>query len=81
MEQTQRTNIASFVVASVIEENNTMCSVIIVDTVERSPTPIVIYSVEREFDSPTIENDDIQKFDNTRKLDDAMMQIGGGDGE
>jgi hypothetical protein len=81
MEPTQRTEIASFVVASVIEENDTMCSVNIVNTVGRCPTPIVIYSVEGEFDSPTTKNDDIQKFDNTRKLDDAMMQIGGGDGE
>jgi hypothetical protein len=32
---------------------------------ERSPTPIVIYSVEGELDSPAIEDDDIQKLDDT----------------
>jgi hypothetical protein len=32
-----------------------MCSVITVDTVGRSPIPIVIYSVEGELDSPTTE--------------------------
>ncbi len=55
MEPTQITKIAPFVVASVIEENNAMCSVITVDTVGRSPIPIVIYSVEGELDSPTTE--------------------------
>jgi hypothetical protein len=32
---------------------------------ERSPTPIVIYKVERELDSFAIEDDYIQKLDDT----------------
>jgi len=52
-----------FVVASVIKENNTMCSVIIVDIVERSPTPIVIYNVEGEFDYHATKDDDKQNLD------------------
>jgi hypothetical protein len=58
---------------NVIEENNTVRNVITIDVVERSPTPIVIYSVEGEFDSLAIEDDNIQKLDDTQKLDDAMM--------
>ncbi len=52
-----------------------MCSVIIVNNVERSPTPIVIYNVKGELDSLAIENDDRQN------LDDNMMQTRGRDGE
>jgi len=65
MEPTQKTKIASSIAMSVIEENNIVRSVITVDTMERSPTPIVIYSVEGELDSPAIEDDDIQKLDDT----------------
>jgi hypothetical protein len=49
--------------------------VIIVNNVERSPTPIVIYNVKGELDSLAIENDDRQN------LDDNMMQTRGRDGE
>jgi hypothetical protein len=37
-----------------------MCKVITVDIIERSPTPIIIYSVEGELDSPTTKNNDKQ---------------------
>jgi len=43
--------------------------------VGRSPTPIVIYNVEGELDSPTT------KYDNRQNLDDGMMWTRGGDGE
>jgi hypothetical protein len=42
--------------------------------VGRSPTPIVIYNVKGELDSPAIKNDDKQNLDDTQKLDDIMMQ-------
>jgi hypothetical protein len=58
-----------------------MCNVIIVDIVERSPTPIVIYNVEGELDSPATEDDNKQNLDNTHKLDDGFMQIRGEDGK
>ncbi len=58
-----------------------MCSVIIVDIVERSPTPIVIYNVEGEFDYHATKDDDKQNLDDKWKLDDNMMHSGGGDGE
>jgi hypothetical protein len=64
MESTHRTKKAPSIIVNVIEENNIMCSVIIIDNVERSPTPIVIYSVKGEFDSPTTEYDDKQNLDN-----------------
>ncbi len=51
MEPTQKTKIASSIAMSVIEENNIVRSVITVDTMERSPTPIVIYNVGGELDS------------------------------
>jgi hypothetical protein len=49
--------------------------------VGRSPTPIVIYTVEGELDSPTTKDDDKQNLDDTRKLDNGMMRTRGGDGE
>jgi hypothetical protein len=49
--------------------------VIIIDNVERSPTPIVIYRVKGELDSLATKDDDIQN------LDDNMMQTRGGDEE
>jgi len=81
MEPTQITKIAPFVVASVIEENNAMCSVIIVDTVGRSPIPVVIYNVEGELDYSTTEDDNRQNLDDTQKLDDGMMLTRGKDGK
>jgi hypothetical protein len=67
MESTHRTKKAPSIIVSVIEENNIMCSVIIVDNVERSPTPIVIYNVKGELDSP------ITKYDDKQNLDNDMM--------
>jgi hypothetical protein len=65
MEPTHITKIPPFVVASVIEENNAMSSVITIYTMGRSPIPIVIYSVEGEFDSPTTKNNNRQHLDDT----------------
>jgi hypothetical protein len=58
-----------------------MCNVNTVDIIERSPTPIIIYSVEGELDSLATKDDDKQNLDNTHRLDDGMMQTGGEDGE
>ncbi len=58
-----------------------MCNVITLDIVESSPTPIVIYSVEGELEFDATKDDNKQNLDNTHKLDDGMMQIGGEDGE
>jgi hypothetical protein len=66
---------------SVIENNNIMHIVITIDIVERSPTPIVIYSVEGELDYLAIKYDNRQNLDDTRKLNNGMMQTRGGDGE
>ncbi len=49
--------------------------------VGRSPTPIVIYSVEGELDSPTIKDDNRQNLDNTQNFNNGMMWSRGGDGE
>jgi len=49
--------------------------------VGKSPTPIVIYSVEGELDSLATKDDNRQNLDDTRKLDDGMMRTRGGDGE
>jgi len=57
MEPTQRTKIAPSIVANVIEDNNIVHSVITIDIVERSPTPIIIYNVEGELDSPVTKDD------------------------
>ncbi len=46
----KKRKITPFVVMSVIEKNNIMRIVITIDIVERSPTPIVIYSVKGELD-------------------------------
>ncbi len=58
-----------------------MRSVITIDNVGKSPTPIVIYNVEGGLDSPTTKNNNRQNFDYTQKLDNNMMPIEGGDGE
>jgi hypothetical protein len=57
MEPTQRTKNAPSIVANVIEDNNIVHSVITIDIVERSPTPIIIYNVEGELDSPVTKDD------------------------
>ncbi len=54
---------------------------ITIDIVERSPTPIVIYSVEGELDSLATKDDNRQNLDDTWKLDNDMMQTRGEDGE
>jgi hypothetical protein len=55
--------------------------VISIDIVERSPTPIVIYSVEGELDYFATKDENRQNLDDARKLDNGMMQTKGGDGE
>ncbi len=54
---------------------------ITIDTMEGSPTPIVIYCVENELDFFATEYNNKQNLDNTRKLDNGMIQTRGGDGE
>ncbi len=54
---------------------------ITIDIVERSPAPIVIYSVEGELDSLATKDDNRQNLDDTWKLDNGMMQTRGEDGE
>ncbi len=65
---------------NVIENNNLMRIVMTIDTMERSPTPIVIYSVESELDYFATRNNNKQNLDDTQRLDNDMMQTKGGDG-
>ncbi len=65
MEPTQRTKNAPSIVTNVIEDNNIVHSVINVDIVERSPTPIIIYNVEGELDFLATKDDDKQNLDDT----------------
>ncbi len=78
---TQKEKIPPFVVANVIEKNNTMHNVNNVDIVENSPIPIVIYNVEGELDSLATKDDNKQNLDNMWKFDKNMMQTKAGGGE
>jgi hypothetical protein len=53
---------------NVIENNNIMCIVMTIDTMERSLIPIVIYSVESELDSFATKDNNRQSPNHTRKL-------------
>jgi hypothetical protein len=65
MEPTQRTKNAPSIVTNVIEDNNIVHSVITVDIVERSPTPIIIYNVEGELDFLATKDDNKKNLDDT----------------
>ncbi len=54
---------------------------IIFDTMERSCTPIVIYSVESELDFFATKYNNRQNLDDMQKFDNGMIQTRGGDGE
>jgi hypothetical protein len=48
---------------------------------ERSCTPIVIYSVESELDFFATKYNNRQNLDDMQKFDNGMIQTRGGDGE